>query len=397
MSKLFESLNEQERITLEKLLELKKESGTHSPSPSEIDQILSPKNILVDACFLSNPYGTDLYLRELNKLMSSDACRGYIENYPSQNHSISKKLSNVLSVNEKNVFVGNGAIEIIELLLKEVIQGKIIVNLPTFSSYYEFCEEKERLLLNYLKKSNNYQLELSDIEGMLDEAEALVVINPNNPDAQYTQFDKLEEIIQACKRKDVKVIIDESFIHLKDGFNSYQDASHNYFFENYDNVIIVKSLSKDFGIAGLRLGYMLADESTINRTLAHGKLWNVSGFAEHFVDLLSANDYMMQYEACRKQHIDDIKELGILLNNIDDVKVLPTNTNFYLIELPDNIDPQVFCYVMLIRYNVLVRGANDKVGLDGNYIRVATRRPDENKLVVKAISDTLSDFKKLLD
>ena len=112
-------LSEEEKVNHYSLLKLKDDSGNHAPSPIEIDQQFEKKIVHTDACFLSNPYATELFLDFLNKGFNSNLLRQYIEQYPSQNKSIAKKLSNALDLNYKNMIVTNGANEGIEIIINE--------------------------------------------------------------------------------------------------------------------------------------------------------------------------------------------------------------------------------------------------------------------------------------
>ena len=135
-------LTNEERKIAQKIKHLKSESGSHSPSVNTIIERVPQLNIKVDACFLENPYATDLFYRYFqNDLIDTGKIKDVLKYYPSQNQIIAEILSKHLNVPTKNIFVGNGATEIIQAIVHNFTSKKIVVNIPTFSPYYEFIKE----------------------------------------------------------------------------------------------------------------------------------------------------------------------------------------------------------------------------------------------------------------
>src|SRR5688572_25744901 len=123
----------------DKFIRLKNEAGSHSPSIFTFKQKLPELDIKVDACFLSNPYATDLFLDYFTReVINTGKIRELLEFYPSQNNVISELLADFLKVPKENLFIGNGAIEIIQAVIQTYTKKKLLINIPTFSSYYEF-------------------------------------------------------------------------------------------------------------------------------------------------------------------------------------------------------------------------------------------------------------------
>ena len=136
-------LNKEEIRLASKINQLKDEAGSHSPSIFTLVEKIPELDIKVDACFLSNPYATDLFLSYLKEeLVNTNKLRDVLEFYPSQNNIISELLAKNLFINKENIFIGNGAIEVIQAVLHNFVSKMIIVNIPIFSSYYE-CLKKD--------------------------------------------------------------------------------------------------------------------------------------------------------------------------------------------------------------------------------------------------------------
>ena len=146
-------------------------------------------------------------------------------------------------------------------------------------------------------------------------------------------------------------------------------------------------MSKDFGIAGIRCGYGIMNSDKVKKLLSNGYLWNSNGLSEYFFRLLINDNFYSKYEKLRKKYIEEVKYFGQELKYINEIKVYPSNANFMLIELLDGSTAENFVSKMLIKYGIYLRNCNDKIGLDGEFIRLASRSRSENRIIIKSISD----------
>ena len=155
-------LNEQELKIQKKLREIKKTSGSHSPSPMMLSGIKDFK-IKHDFCYFYNPYATDLFLKYFKKdSRRKDFLRELIEWYPSQNQALSRGFAPVLGVKAENLFLGNGATEIIQAVMQHFVKQKILIPIPTFSSYVEFAPKGVSVIFHQLKKESGFRLNIQD-------------------------------------------------------------------------------------------------------------------------------------------------------------------------------------------------------------------------------------------
>ena len=181
------SKSEKELIS-KKFQKLFDDSGTHSPSLLTIKKELPEIDIKIDACFLSNPYATDLFMdRFKDDVIGTGLIREVLEFYPSQNDVISKTLSKTIGISKDNIFIGNGATEIIQAIFHNFVEKKVIINIPTFSPYYEFVREDTEVVYHQLKKEDDFCLDVESFCRRAKEsgADTAVIINPNNPDGGY--------------------------------------------------------------------------------------------------------------------------------------------------------------------------------------------------------------------
>nr|WP_314390695.1 histidinol-phosphate transaminase [uncultured Campylobacter sp.] len=386
-------LNLDEQKIASKIKRLKDAAGSHSPSIFTICEKLSELDIKVDACFLSNPYATELFLDYLKKdLIDTNKLKDVLEFYPSQNGVIADVISKSIDVDSKNIFVGNGAIEVIQAVMHNFVEKRVIVNIPTFSSYYEFARDDTEVIYYQLNKDENFKLDIQSYVNFVKSKnpDSVVIINPNNPDGGYIKYKDLRFILNNLK--EVKnIIIDESFIHFAFEDSEYSLISATELFKEFSNVIVIKSLSKDFGIAGIRAGYGVMDQYKVVKLLKNGYLWNSSGLSEYFFRLYNRSDFFKEYEEVRKKYIAHAQEFFDELSKIPQIKVYPSMANFALIELLDGSTSANFVSKMLIKYGVYTRTCSDKIGLNGEFIRIAARSQKENEIIVKAIREIFKD------
>lgn len=373
------------------LQKLKNLSGSHSPGVRILTEHFPDLKIKVDACFLSNPYATDLFLRYFeDDIVKSGKLRDIFEPYPSQNRAISKRLAGSLDVPFENILIGNGTTEIIQAVLQNLGVKNACVILPTFSAYYEFMPEGAKIQYFTLDKSDGFRLDVNALISFVKDrdVDTLVLINPNNPNGGYISYDKVEFL---CKELSphVNIVLDESFIHF-----AYESSEFSYirYYElssRYSNLILIKSMSKDFGIAGIRCGYAVMKPSLVETCLQKGFLWNSNGMAEYFFSLMENRAFLEEYDSIRKSYIKSTKDFYEELKAIDGIKVYESKANFFLIELLEERTSSEVVSNLLINHGVYVRDCEDKIGLEGQFIRVASRTIEDNRITLEALSKVL--------
>jgi len=368
-------------------LKLSQESGSHSPSIATLLREVSEIEIEVDACFLSNPYATDLFMSTLHEdLIKTGNLRSVLEFYPPQVHDVRKHISKATGLAAKNIFVGNGAIEVIQAIMHNFVTKNICVILPTFSSYYEFVNKDTEVFYYKLSKENNFKLNLEKYVTYIkdNKIQNLVIINPNNPDGGYINAEEFNYLMTSFKHLD-NVILDESFIHFAyEDVELYQITSEE-LVQKYPNLIIIKSMSKDFGIAGIRAGYGVMAEEKVNMLLSNGYLWNVSGLANYFFEVYCKPEFQKEYDIVRKKYIMNTLMFLTEINNLKNLKAYPSKANFALVEILDGRSSFDFAMDLLIDHGVYVRDCQDKVGLEGQFLRIASRSFEENLKIIDAI------------
>jgi histidinol-phosphate/aromatic aminotransferase/cobyric acid decarboxylase-like protein len=308
------------------LARLRRAAGTHSPSVAELERAL-PGVVRVDACFLSNPYATDLVLRRLRELDPGRIER-IVSHYPSQSGAIASVLAPTLAVPADQLVVANGACEVIAALLANA-PGPVLVSLPTFSAYYEFASGP--VIPHRLDPAAGFRLDLEELEALVERhnPDTVVVINPNNPDGGLVAHRQLVEFVARVQGRVRQVIVDESFA----AFTSLDEpATLAPLVTELPHLVVVNSLSKSHGIAGLRPGYAIATPLRA-RQLRRGSLWNLNAFAEWLCELLTDTDYQHAYERARRRYIRETRRLFTALAQLPGAHAHPSSANYALLEL----------------------------------------------------------------
>lgn len=387
-------LSDREREVLRILAEAKAESGSHSPSLNTLGDRIPGLKVNVDACFLSNPYATDLFIDRLTTdLIETGSMRKVLESYPSPNRQIAELLEPTLAVDRSQIFVCSGAVEAIQAAVHRFAGRRVGVILPTFSPYYEYLRPDQEVEFFRLSKEQEFALDVDELLRFATERrlDTLCVINPNNPNGAYTPIAEMRRLLEGLSHLRL-VILDESFVDF-----AWEDEERNRTSlgdgaAGMENVVLVKSMSKDFGIAGLRAGYAIMAPERVQELLDNGYLWNVSGLAEFFFRLFTEQRFQEEYAAVRFRYLEEAVEFFDALGRIELVRRYPTMANFALVELDASVPIELVAPLMLVRHGIYVRDCSDKVGLeDGQYLRIASRKGFENEEILAAFRTIVAE------
>lgn len=356
----------------DKFLSLKSKSGLHSPSIFELKNELN-LNIQVDACFLCNPYAFELFMKFFKKRDLED----YIKYYPPQNKILSKILSKNIGIDSDFLMIGNGAIQLIELIMREFENKKKCVITPTFSTYYEI--DTENIFFFRTTKEENFQVDVDKLINFCNEneIEVLSIVNPNNPTGTVIDKESLKKIFKQLPK--TYVIVDESFIDFYDLNQSVEKEVYN-----NKNLIVIRSLSKDFGIAGLRLGYSVCDGGIIKKIFSkYGLCWNINGLANIFLECMGLKEFMFDYSEARQKYLDGRKVFYEELKELKNFTVYDSHANFFILDCGKHIN-SVFSQ-LLFEFGIYTRILNDKLHLEDTFLRISCGTLEDNKKVLCAL------------
>lgn len=307
--------------------------------------------------------------------------------YPDIHYTkLRKAIAQYLGVRAEEIIVGNGATEIMYLLMKalsEKLQGKGTLGVmnPTFSEYERSARlsgmKIKDLYLEDNTKLMTFTINKDKLMEDLDEIDALFICNPNNPTGNVQV---LEDVLQFMEDKKKLLIVDETFMEFvaAEGKFSLVDKV-----KTYKNLIIIKAVTKFFGLPGLRLGYGVTSNcSLLEAMYEYKEPWTVNSFAETLTPALFQD--VKYIKESKEYFINERKRMVSALSEIKGLKVYETDTNFILIKLLKQkaADLKISLFE---KYNLLIRDASNFKGLDESFIRVAVKSEIENDQLIAAM------------
>lgn len=334
-----------------------------------------------DFCYLVNPYFPNE--RFMNEMKSNFDV--LVREYPSGMAVNSLLAGHFFGVRTENICVGNGTAELIKSLM-ENISGNIGMVYPTFEEYPHRKKDVEVIPYYVVDKDFDYSVDdiMSYYEGK--DISAIVLVNPDNPSGHFISKKDILRLEDWCRSKERKLIVDESFIDFveDDEWHTLLDME---VLLNHPSLIVLKSISKSFGVAGLRLGVIAtADTDLIAFMKKDVAIWNINSFAEYYLQIIEKyrDDYyeaMEKFKEVRRRYLDK-------LSKIKGFKVYPSQANYVMCHIENSVTSTELADILLNRYNVLIKNLASKEGLNkGNYVRLSVKSDEENDYIVNALME----------
>lgn len=357
------------------------EGTTHSPSVSLLAGGVEAAHLL-EFCHPTNPYFPPEEM--VNELLFQ--LPWIMRQYPSENHRLSSLVAHRLEVDSDEVVVGNGASELISIICHGSIE-RLVVPIPTFSEYTEAPQAAgKKAILFQLPEHREFSLDADELLATVHRsgADSVVLINPHNPTGQLIEPDDLRTLL--AELRDLRmVILDESFIEFA-GTSQVPTLVPER--SAYENLVIIRSLGKEFGVPGVRLGCLVtADRDLTCRIRQVLPAWNVNGLAELFLELLPK--YQAEYEQARIKSIEATQALYKGVSALPGIKTYPTRANFVLAKLTDGMTSTMLRNALLSRYLIYIRDCANKLGLGDRFVRIASRTTEENVQFVRMLKSVL--------
>jgi len=337
---------------------------------------------LIDFCYLVNPfYPTSKLLDEMKANFER-----LIREYPSGMNVNSLLAAKYFGIHKKHIVVGNGAAELIKSLM-ERLSGKIGIIVPTFEEYPN--RKKGEDIIAYCPDNSNYSYTANDLIKFYGDKDIsnLVLINPDNPSGNYIKKSDVLQVAKWAQKKEINFIVDESFVDFVDSEKSGTLLEEK-ILKRYPNLIVIKSISKSFGVPGLRLGVLASsDQDLIDFLKKNIAIWNINSFAEFYMQIFEKykEDYKKAMEKFKKVRREYIEKLSTIKN----LRVVPSQANYVLCEVLGSYTAKELTKTLLDKHQLLIKDLSSKKGFDGEFIRVAIKRPEENNKLVEAIRGIL--------
>jgi histidinol-phosphate/aromatic aminotransferase/cobyric acid decarboxylase-like protein len=268
-----------------------------------------------------------------------------------------------------------------------MLRDSLAIAVPTFSRWTDEPERLGRKLhLFATYPANGFKPEATEFVRFVRAtgARAAVICNPNNPTGGLLSRDELLPLMDQLSDLDL-VVVDESFIDFADEWTIPSVATEAI---THPNVVILKSLGKNFGLHGVRLGCAIANEKLAGRLRSAVPHWNVNGLAEMLVFELAA--HLDEYEASRKRVVRDRAALAAALGQIELVNVFPSKANFVYVRLAADVDGVQLRNRMLVQHACLLRECGNKVGSGTQFFRIAARPAKDVDFLLAAMRASIA-------
>lgn len=284
------------------------------------------------------------------------------------------KLSEFLKLERENIVVGNGATEIIYLLMMSLRPYQVVIPVPTFTEYeraLRLSGGKAKFL--FLKEKSDFTLDVDELIKKVKDSQMVIICNPNNPTGRVLDQSKMQKIVDKAEKMGKFVVVDESFIDF-----CPQESIINSI-KKHQNLFILRSFTKFFSIAGLRLGYGIGSKEVIAKIKSVKLPWMVNSLAE--IAGVAILENMEKFKELRQRIEKERAFLYKNLSKINAVKPYPSITNFILVRIKASFSSSHLANEMAKR-GILIRDCSNFTGLSDRFFRIAVRKREENKKLI---------------
>jgi histidinol-phosphate/aromatic aminotransferase/cobyric acid decarboxylase-like protein len=359
--------------------------GSHSASYFDVARAAGEGVEIVDFCIPCNPYfPTPEMFDELSRDLKS-----ILKYYPSDSATITKKLASVLGLHPQTVAMANGSTELITWIDHLLIKESVAIPIPTFGRWTDQpMETGKRVDMFPLQERDGFRLDLEEYVEFIRERKSrvAVVCNVNNPDGHYIPRRDVIRFMDTLSDLDL-VVVDESFIDFSDA-ERYPSVGPDAVIR--PNAVVLKSLGKNFGLHGIRFGYMLANPAIAGKIAKMLPKWNLNSLAEKVVHMIQEHE--MEYEESLRLLSRDRRSMGRELQRIQGLTVFPSQGNFFLVKLPNEWSGVALRDYLVANHGIMTRECGNKLGMTSQFMRLVVRPGSDVDRLVDGMLDYAQRF-----
>ena len=336
---------------------------------------------MLDYCYLVNPYfPTPRMKDELRSCFDT-----LLTEYPSGMMVMQLLAGKYFGIRREYTVVGNGAAELIRSLMAEET-GRVGVIYPTFEEYPHRLRQEQ--IVPFFPDNKDLAYTADDLMAFYADKpiDTLLLINPDNPSGNFISKEGLLRLAAWSQQRGVRLIVDESFVDFSDDFE-HNSLMADELLEQFPRLVVMKSISKSYGVPGLRLGVMAsADRALIDRVKADVAIWNINSFAEFYLQIFGK--YEADYRRACHRFIEERRRFERLLRQVSFLRIIPSQANYFCLEVTSRFTSGELTKRLLADYAIMVKDCNSKNYLqDKNYIRVSVRNTEDNDRLVAALME----------
>ena len=351
---------------------------------------------MLDFCYLVNPYFPSRRMKdELRANFDT-----LLTEYPSGMKVNTLIASKCFGVSEEYIVPGNGAAELIKVLmsltptLSNREGAKTGFIRPTFEEYPNRYDKDQQV--TFVPQNEDYRYTADDLMAFFGDKDIrqLMVINPDNPSGNFIPKADVLRLAQWCEERNIRLVVDESFVDFSRDYATNSLLSDETL-EQYPHMAVMKSISKSYGVPGLRLGILAsADKALIARIKKDVSIWNLNSFAEFFMQIY--NKHEKDYQRACAKFVAERDSFEQQLREVPFLRVMPTEANYFLCEVLPPYKASEIVIRMLKQHNILTRDCSLKPGLDPNkqYMRIAVRNHEDNTRLAEGLRELSGKWKE---
>ena len=334
---------------------------------------------IVDFCYLVNPYFPPK--RMMDEIRSN--FETLLTQYPSGMRVNALLAAKNFGVKRDQIVVGNGASELIKSWMSQLC-GKIGIVRPMFEEYAHRCDVDQIVVFHPRNVNFSYTADELMSFFTVHPVQTLILVNPDNPSGNYIPREGLHRLVQWTKERGIRFLVDESFADFSDEVDN--SLLNRQLLEENMHLFVMKSISKSFGVPGLRLGILASgDTSGIDDIKKDIPIWNINSYAEFYLQI--AEKYQKDYQAAMDRFCNERDRFVQNLKKLPHLRIIPSQANFLMMELTGDETATDLAKRLLIYHHLLVKDLTQKVGQ--KYLRVAIKNTQDNDRLVLALREEL--------
>ena len=335
---------------------------------------------MLDYCYLVNPYFPSRRMKDEMRANFDTL----LTEYPSGMKVNTLIASKCFGVSEQYLVPGNGAAELIKGLSQG---GEYLIGFvrPTFEEYPNRVDKERHV--TFVPQNEDYRYTADDLMAFFADKGIgqLMLINPDNPSGNFIPKNDVLRLASWCEQRSIRLVVDESFVDFSRDYATNSLLSDQTL-ETYPHMVVMKSISKSYGVPGLRLGIMAsADKELIARMKREVSIWNLNSFAEFFMQIF--NKYEKDYQKACAKFVQERDRFEQDLRSVPFFHVMSSEANYFLCEVLPPYTASEIVIRMLKQHNILTRDCSGKPGLNPHkqYMRIAVRSTEDNMRLVEAL------------
>lgn len=312
-----------------------------------------------------------------------------IMSYPDREYSsLRKKIAEYVSTDMENVIVGNGSTELISLFIQIKHPKKALIIGPTYSEYErEVALGGGQTRYYRLEEEKQFALDIPELEEELTaDVDLLVICNPNNPTSTSISRSDMRKILDICKQKGIFVMVDETYVEFAEDIRNITSAPLTGY---YNNIIILRGISKFFAAPGLRLGYAICGNQDLLKEMNQRKNpWTINSLAAIAGEIMFTDEsYIKETRTLIATERDRICKI---LDTCKNVHYFKPTANFVLVKILREDITSMDLFEAAIKNGFMIRDCSTFPFLNNKFIRFCFMTPELNDALLKVLLDKLN-------